>query len=163
MTESTRPATLVLGIGNVLLSDDGAGIHVVRYLAAHHAGLPGIDYVDGGTLNFLLAPRIEQAEWLLVVDAANLRARPGTLLTLHGEAMDRFLQSKGRSAHEVGLRDLLSMAWLVGRLPRQRALLGIQPASLKWGERLSPAVTAVVPRAAHEVLRLAQGWAQTRA
>lgn len=158
MNPFPTPTTLVLGIGNLLLTDEGAGIHVVRYLARHYGELPGMDYVDGGTLNFLLAPRIEQAERLVVVDAANLRATPGTQRTFHGDEMDRFLQGMGRSAHEVGLLDLLTMARLVGRLPLRRALLGIQPASLEWGNAPSLAVARVIPHAAHEVLRLAERW-----
>jgi len=155
-----RCHTLVLGIGNLLLTDEGAGIHVVRYLARHHAGLPGVDYVDGGTLNFLLAPRIEEVKQLVVVDAANLGAPPGTRRTFQGERMDRFLQGKGRSAHEVGLLDLLTMARLVGRLPAQRALLGIQPGSLDWGDSPSPAVARAIPQAAHGVVRLVERWNQ---
>lgn len=152
------PTTLVLGIGNLLLTDDGAGIHVVRHLARRQPIRPDIDYVDGGTLNFLLAPRIEEAERLLVVDAAALGAVPGTRHTFHGEDMDRFLQGRGRSAHEVGLLDLLTMARLVGRLPARRALLGIQPASLDWGDHPTPAVARAIPQAAQEVVHLLEQW-----
>lgn len=158
MNALPTPATLVLGIGNLLLTDEGAGIHVVRYLAQHYAQWRGMDYVDGGTLNFLLAPRIEQADWLVVVDAANLRAAPGTQRAFHGDDMERFLRGKGRSPHEVGLLDLLTMARLVGRLPTRRALVGIQPASLEWGNGPSPAVARAIPHAAHEVLRLVEKW-----
>jgi hydrogenase maturation protease len=152
------PAQLVLGIGNVLLTDEGAGIYVVRYLACHYPALPGIDYVDGGTLNFLLAPRIEKVEGLVVVDAANLGTTPGAHRILHGENMDRYLQGAGRSAHEVGLLDLLAMARLTDCLPARRALVGIQPASVQWGDGPSPAVTRAIPHAAHEVVRLLERW-----
>lgn len=162
MKAASFPTTLVLGIGNLLLTDEGVGIHVVRYLARHYAVLPGIDYVDGGTLNFLLAPRIEKVDRLVVVDAANLGATPGAHRTLHGEDMDRFLQGSGRSAHEVGLLDLLAMARLAGRLPAQRALVGIQPASLEWGEGPSPAVARAIPHAAQEVVRLVKRWNHQR-
>lgn len=159
MVKLASPAgALVLGIGNLLLTDEGVGIHVVRYLARHHAGLPGVDYVDGGTLNFLLAPRIGDVAQLVVVDAANLGATPGTRRFFEGEAMDRFLHGKGRSAHEVGLLDLLTMTRLVGRLPAQRALIGIQPASLDWGDQPSPLVASAIAPAAQEAVSLIERW-----
>ncbi|MGF1612972.1 MAG: HyaD/HybD family hydrogenase maturation endopeptidase [Gammaproteobacteria bacterium] len=150
--------TLVLGIGNVLLTDEGVGIHVLRYLARHHAGLPGVEYLDGGTLNFLLTPRIERAERLIVIDASNLGVPPGTYRILQNGDMDRFLQRAGRSAHEVSLLDLLAMARWLGRLPAPRALVAVQPASLDWGDGPSPALTLAISSIAGAVVRLLEAW-----
>jgi hydrogenase maturation protease len=158
LKRALSPTTLVLGIGNLLLTDEGAGIHVVRYLTHHHAQLPRVEYVDGGTLNFLLVPRIEEAKQLVVVDAANLGAPPGTCCTFYGDDMDHFLQKTARSAHEVGLLDLLTMARLVNRLPARRVLIGIQPGSLAWGDEPSPPVALAITPAAHEVVRIIERW-----
>jgi hydrogenase maturation protease len=127
--------TLILGIGNVLLSDEGAGIHLLEHLRTHHPNIAGVEYLDGGTLGFTLATEIEDAENLIVLDAAHLNARPGAMCCLVGMEMDTFLGSAKRSAHEVGLLDLLDMARLTETLPRNRALVGIQPGETGWGDR----------------------------
>ena len=155
------PTTLVLGIGNLLLTDEGVGIHVVNYLVHHYPTLPGVSYLDGGTLSFLLAARIADAERLIVVDAAELGALPATVRTFSDVEMDRFLRGTRRSAHEVGLVDVLNMARLAGRFPSRRALVCIQPAALGWGDRPSPMVAAAVPSAAREVIRLLEMWTVT--
>lgn len=158
-TTSSPARTLVLGIGNLLLTDEGAGIHVLRYLLEHHPGLPGVEYLDGGTLSFTLAAAIEDADQLIVIDAAQLHAPPGTVRCFEGEIMDRQLGNAKLSVHEVGLVDLMDIVRLAGRLPQRRALVGIQPATIaEWGEAPSPAVEAAVPQAAAEVARLIDTW-----
>ncbi len=148
----------MLGIGNTLLSDEGIGIHVLNYLREHHPDLPGVTYLDGGTLSFTLAGEVEEADNLIVLDAASLKAEPGTVRTFAGAEMDRYLGTAKRSVHEVGLLDLLDIARLTNALPANRALVGIQPRDLGWGERPSDSVAAAVPRAAAEVLELLQAW-----
>ncbi len=149
---------LVLGIGNNLLTDEGAGVHVVNHLRQHHPDLPGVQYLDGGTLSFTLAEPIARCDGLIVVDAARLDATPGTIRLFEGEAMDRYMQGKRGSVHEVGLGDLLDMTRLTGDLPLRRALLGIQPFSLDWGEAPTPQVAQAIAPAAGKVLKLIRDW-----
>lgn len=144
--------TLVLGIGNTLLSDEGCGVHVVHHLRETRMDLAGITWMDGGTLSFTLAPAIETAQNLIVVDAAQLHAEPGTVQCFIGADMDRFVGGKKHSVHEVSLSDLLDMARLSDALPAKRALVGIQPASMDWGDSPTPAVAAAIPHAAQVVL-----------
>lgn len=164
MSLHTTPSpahTLVLGIGNLLLTDEGAGIHVLRHLIEHYPGLPGVEYLDGGTLSFTLAAAIEDADHLIVIDAAQLHAPPGTVRCFEGEIMDRQLGNAKLSVHEVGLVDLMDIVRLADRLPQRRALVGIQPATIaEWGEHPSPAVAAAVPQAAAEVVRLIDTWSR---
>ena len=151
--------TLVLGIGNNLLTDEGVGIHVVRYLEAHHSGEPGLTYLDGGTLSFTLAEPIAAHDNLIVVDAARFGEPAGTVRCLEGRDMDRYLTGNRQSVHEVGLTDLLDIARLSDTLPALRALVGIEPASLDWGENPSPAVAHAIAAAAALVLATARRWA----
>ena len=157
VTESTA-TTLVLGIGNILLSDEGAGVHVVRYLEQRHPRLPHVTWLDGGTLSFTLAVPIEDANNLIVVDAAQLESAPGTVRCFAGEEMDRFLGTRRHSVHEVNMADLLDIGRLTGTLPRNRALVGIQFDSLAWGDAPSDAVAEAIPRAAGQVLTLIRAW-----
>lgn len=149
---------VVLAIGNVLLSDDGVGAKVLAALEAHSSFPADTRLVDGGTLSFSLEAELDDCAGLIVVDASRLGAQPGTVECLEGQAMDRLLQKSGRSVHEVGLADVLDVARLTERLPSHRALIGIEPDTIDWGETLSPAVQAAVPLAADRVLGLLATW-----
>jgi hydrogenase maturation protease len=152
--------TLILGIGNTLLSDEGVGVHVVRHLAAHHGDEPDVTFLDGGTLSFTLAGDIADHDCLIVVDAARLDGPPGTVGCFEDEAMDRYLGRAQMSVHEVGLSDLMDMARLSDTLPRHRALIGIQPSVLDLGDGPSVEVAPAVAVAAGLALDLARRWQQ---
>jgi hydrogenase maturation protease len=151
--------TLILGIGNTLLSDEGAGIHALEYLRRAYPAIRGVHYLDGGTLSFTLAGEIEDADNLIVIDAAQLDASPGTVRCMTGSEMDRFL-GKGRcSVHEVGLLDLMDIARLTDSFPARRALIGIQPETTAWGDVPSPPVCRAFAEVAAHALGLLEQWA----
>ena len=157
MTGSRK--TLILGIGNVLLRDEGAGIHAIRQLADLAERRDDIELMDGGTLSFSLAGAIEDAENLIVIDAAQYDGEPGTTRVFVGEQMDTFIGSNRKcSVHEVSLIDLMAIALLSGQLPQQRALIGIQPHSIAWGETPSPPVASAIRLACDQALRLVAEW-----
>jgi hydrogenase maturation protease len=150
--------TLFLGIGNTLLSDEGIGVHIINHLSAHYPNEPNATFLDGGTLSFTLAEPIATHDNLIVIDAARWREPPGTTRTLLDEEMDRYLSGNRESVHEVGLMDLLDIARLSETLPKRRALIGIQPEKLDWGDHATPLVEAAIPMAAQEALRLHRLW-----
>lgn len=154
----TKKSTLVLGIGNTLLTDEGAGVHALEYLRRRYPGLPGVHYLDGGTLSFTLAGEIEDADNLIVIDAAQLDAAPGEVRCLTGTEMDRFLGKGKCSVHEVGLADLMDIARLTGTFPQQRALIGIQPGTFGWGDAPSAPVGEAFPQVAVHFSRLIRQW-----
>jgi hydrogenase maturation protease len=154
-----RNHTLVLGIGNTLLSDEGAGVHALEYLRSRHPEIPGVHYLDGGTLSFTLAGEIEDVDNLIVIDAAQLQAAPGTVRCMTGNEMDRFLGQGKCSVHEVGLLDLMDIARLMDALPRRRALIAIQPEMFCWGEAPSPPVSRAFPEVVTQALNLIERWA----
>jgi hydrogenase maturation protease len=150
---------LVLGIGNTLLSDEGVGIHVLHALDGVFPPEAEVDLLDGGTLSFTLAGPIEDAEALVVVDAAELRSAPGEVRVFEGEAMDAFLAGNRKSSvHEVGLIDLMVIARLAGHWPERRALVAIQPEKLDWGETPTEKVAAAVPLACEHIKNLIGRW-----
>jgi hydrogenase maturation protease len=156
--EPALSTALVLGIGNVLLSDDGAGVKLLERLRSE-LGADAADFVDGGTLSFSLLSYVESADSMLVIDAADLVSAPGTIGLFEDLVMDRFLASvRRRTVHEVGLIDLLDMARFQGCLPRRRALLCIQPARIEWSETLSAAVAQALPAAGRQARALLQRW-----
>lgn len=150
--------TLILGIGNTLLSDEGVGIHMLAHLQQHYPDLADVEYLDGGTLSFTLAAWIEEADNLIVIDAAELHSTPGTIEVFAGEEMDRFAGKTKRSVHEVSLGDLLAIAYLTDALPANRALVAIQPEEIDWGQCLSNRVKQALPVAGRSVNDLLQQW-----
>lgn len=153
-------STLILGIGNTLLSDEGAGIHALNLLQSYHPDQPNLTYIDGGTLSFTLACYIEDCDNLIVFDAAELNAPAGTVKTMAGEKMDAFLGAARRSPHEVGLLDLFDIARLTETLPLKRALIGIQPQTIDWGMSPTKAVEKSLPYAVNEAVNLLVQWKQ---
>jgi hydrogenase maturation protease len=152
---------VVLGIGNTLLGDEGAGVHALHALKARAGSLniTDVDYLDGGTLSFTLAAPIGEADRLIVIDAAQLKDTPGSVRLFEDDAMDDFLGNQRKaSVHEVGLIDLMVMARLAGTFPARRALIGIQPEYLDWADAPTPAVAAAIPRVCDLALELMQRW-----
>ncbi|AHE98007.1 peptidase M52 [Thioalkalivibrio paradoxus ARh 1] len=150
---------MVLGLGNILLTDEGAGVHVVNRLAQEHAARDDIEFMDGGTLSFTLAGAIVATDSLIVVDTAALGAEPGTIRVFEGDAMDHFVTTGPRSSvHEVSLSDLLAVTALEGLLPRRRALVGIQPLEMDWGDRPTTEVARAIPAACEAVMDIVKRW-----
>jgi hydrogenase maturation protease len=149
---------LVVGVGNTLLQDDGAGVRVIEALRADTE--QGMEIVDGGTLGLSLLPRMEDADAVIVVDASELGQAPGTLHIFFNEEIDRQLSGKRRTVHEVALADLFSAAAIQGRCPSKRALVAIQPGCTEWGLETTEAVSAAIPEACAAIRALAMRWRQ---
>lgn len=153
--------TLILGLGNTLLGDEGVGVHVVRRLRGQQVQNNEIELLDGGTLSFTLAGVIEAVDQLVVIDAARINGTPGGIHLYEGEEMDRFIAARQKSSvHEVSLLDLLTIARLTDRLPRRRALIGIEPELVDWSDSLSRRVEQAVPRACDVARQLIKRWRQ---
>lgn len=149
---------LALGIGNVLLRDDGVGIRVLRSLERGFERDARVRFVDGGTIGFMLSGLLGEATDLLVLDAVRMAESPGSVRCFEGDAMDRFLTGRRSSVHEIGLRDALDMARLSGTFPRRRALIGVEPATVEIGEELSPEVERGIEPAVALARDVLQRW-----
>lgn len=151
--------TLILGLGNTLLQDEGAGVHAIRRLADRLDADSGVELIDGGTLSFTLAGAIEDADNLIVIDAAQYDGEPGSTRMFVGEQMDAFIGSNRKhSVHEVSLVDLMAIALLSGQLPQRRALIGIQPQEVAWGDTPTPPVASAIRLACDQAMRLVGEW-----
>lgn len=153
-----KTSLLVLGVGNILLTDDGVGPKAAEALQARFPEDAGIAFLDGGTLSFTLADTIADHDGLIVIDACELVAEPGTIRLFEGAEMDAHMLGGRRSVHEVALSDLLDMVRLRGALPERRALVGIQPLELSWGLELSAPVAAGFASLCAEVEALIGRW-----
>jgi hydrogenase maturation protease len=149
---------LVLGIGNSLLTDDGAGVHAALQLRERTGPRAGIKILDAGTLGFSLLSELEGADALIAIDAARDGGEPGAVCVREGSDFDRFVQRSSRSVHEVGLSDLLDMARLAGQLPSHRVLIGVEPKTIDWGLELTPPVAAALPHCVDVALSFIDRW-----
>lgn len=136
--------TLVLGLGNTIMSDDGIGPKVIEQLQ-QNTGLPeGVLLLDGGTLGLDLLPHLEGVQRLIIVDAVEIRQPAGTCVRLAGDEVPIALETK-LSPHQMGMKDLLAVARLMGHLPDEIVLIGVQPACLEMDTELTPPIAAALP------------------
>ncbi|GFO55860.1 membrane protein [Geomonas sp. Red276] len=150
-------SVLVLGIGNLVMADDGVGVRVVQLLAGRHRFPEWVTVLDGGTLGLDLLPQLEGISKLLVVDAVECDGEPGTLVRLTGEDIPLALQTKV-SPHQMGLKDLLTVASLMGHTADEMVLLGVKPGSIEMSMELTPAVQAQVEPLVELVLQELDRW-----
>ena len=135
---------VVLGVGNILLSDEGIGVRAVEALQRDYRLPPEVEVIDGGTCGMEMLDDLAHADHLLIVDAVKNGQPPASLVTLKGEAVPVFFGTK-LSPHQIGLADVLATLTLTGERPGNTVLLGVEPASLETGMALSPPVAARLP------------------
>lgn len=140
--------TLVLGIGNLLLGDEGVGVHVIRWLG-EQAPLPGAVLLDGGTGGFHLLGAMQEARRIVLVDATDDGQPPGTISRLTPRYSADY--PRGLSAHDIGLKDLLDAFHLLGDAPQVTLFTVSIDLPCGLGLELSPAVAAAVPEVAGRV------------
>ena len=133
--------TLVLGLGNILLGDEGLGVRTVERLQQMYDLPPDVQVIDGGTLGLNLLPYLEGVNLVVVEDAIHLDQPPGALIRLQGDEIPIVLGQK-MSVHQVGLQELLAVASLQGILPAGLVVWGMEPGELTPGLDFSPAVAA---------------------
>ena len=131
--------TVVIGLGSPLMGDDGLGLMALEALRRGGALAPEPQLVDGGTWGMNLLPWIEGAERLLLVDAIRGGRAPGELVVIERDRLPRGLGIK-LSPHQIDLQEVLALAELRGRLPRDAVAIGLEPARVELGCELSPVV-----------------------
>lgn len=129
---------LILGLGNLLLSDEGVGVHAVNALQQRFQLPEGVDALDGGTSGMDLLDSIAGRDHLIVCDAVRSDELPGSVHRFDGEAIAAFFATR-ISPHQLGLSDVLANLELLGERPRHVTIIGVVPADLSLGTELSPA------------------------
>jgi len=150
-------AILVLGLGNTIMTDDGFGVKVVNTLSSRYRFQGPVTLLDGGTLGLDLLPYLENLERLLIIDALDMRAAPGTISRIEGEEVPRAFASK-LSVHQMGLQDLLAVAELQGHVPKELVVWGVQPESIEMGTELTAVAAAAVEPVITEVVAELRRW-----
>jgi len=130
---------LVLGAGNILLSDEGIGVRVVEALQDRYSIPDAVEVLDGGTCGMGLLDVLAGRDHLIIVDAVNTGRPPGTLVRLADDEIPAAFRTKS-SPHQLGLQDVLALLHLLDKAPRRLTVIGVQPSSLDLSLELSPLV-----------------------
>lgn len=136
---------LILGIGNILLGDEGVGVRVVEELERRYRLPPDVVALDGGTSGMDLLNPIAEAGVLIVADAVRTGNPPGSVIRLDGNDVPAFFRTK-LSPHQVGIADVLAAAQLTERVPAKVTLFGVEPENMDLGLELSDTVRPQVDK-----------------
>ncbi len=147
---------VVLGIGNLLCSDDGAGVVALRDLRSDPRLPPQVELIDGGTLGLELMHVIAGATHLLVLDAADADRPPGTVFCLDSSALSAV--AGGGTVHQLGVADLMSALRLLDEAPKHLAIVAVQPANLRVGTALSPEVQTAMAALLDNAIQQLNAW-----
>ena len=151
MSEAVRFRIGLLGLGNLMRTDDAVGMLTLRSLAEDDRLPPEVLVIEGGALGLDLLDSLRDVSHLLAIDAVDTGVAPGTLVRFEGDELSRLPVSK--SVHLLGFSDLMGVLRLIGAAPAKVILLGVQPESTDWGTVLTPAVEAAQKELVHAALR----------
>ncbi|MGO9256467.1 MAG: hydrogenase maturation protease [Bryobacteraceae bacterium] len=150
-----RAPVLVLGLGNLLLEDDGVGLRLLEAVAAEPLG-ENVELVDGGTQGLALLGYLGGRKLTVILDAVGLGEAPGTVHLLRGAEIEKLGAHRSTTAHEGNALELLAAARLVGDEPEETVIVGIEPEHVRTGVGLSDSVSAGVPEAAALAVQVIQ-------
>jgi hydrogenase maturation protease len=142
---------IILGIGNILLGDEGIGVHVVSFLRSQE--LPSnVEVIDGGTATFNLLPMISGVSKLIVVDAVKGKGEPGSIYRFTPDDI-KAEKKIATSLHQIGLLNVLEMADKIGEKPKSTVIIGVEPQNMEWGLEPSTEIKKKIPKIIDLVLK----------
>lgn len=150
-------SVLVLGVGNLVMGDDGVGVLVAQKILQMYRFSGNVEVMDGGTLGLDLLPRLENITNLILIDAVETGKKAGTCIRLYGQELPIALETKV-SPHQMGLKDLLAVSELMGHSPKEMVLIGVQPGSIEMEIGLTPEVEAQLETLVSNVLIELKNW-----
>ena len=149
-TEKYSQKIVILGIGNILLSDEGIGVHVANELFKRV--LPeNVSVVEGGTDGFRLLNVITEADRLIVIDAVRGGDEPGAIYRFDIDDVKRCPSGFKTSVHQIGILEVIDLSGLIGKTPHT-TIIGVEPKSLEMSMELSPEIRDKMPRIIEIVL-----------
>jgi hydrogenase maturation protease len=149
--------TVVIGVGNPIMGDDGLGVVALDRLRQRWSPPPSVQLVEGGTWGMNLLPLIEDAEQVMLLDAIDAGRPTGSLVVLQGDEVPRTLGLK-LSPHQIDLREVLALAQLRGTLPKDLVAVGLQPGRIEMASELSPEVEARLDELLAVVIARLERW-----
>jgi len=147
----------VLGVGNIILSDEGLGVKALKLLQANYEFIGDIELMDGGTLGIDLLYYLRDTEKLLILDAVRGGKSAGTLYRFEGEAVKKYFSGKV-SMHDLGIQEVLALMDMTDDSPSEVVVIGIEPEKLDIGTELSRSVEENIPRLLKESINQIKKW-----
>jgi hydrogenase maturation protease len=151
---------LVIGLGNILLKDEGVGVHTVNDMGKRYTFSPPVELIDGGTMGLDLLPFFEEYKRILIVDAVDFGKEPGHIEAIEDEHIP-FVFLPKLSAHHIGLYDVLFAAELMDIKPEKICLIGIQPESIDVGLEMTAQIRSNMVRITEQIVRKLEEWGVT--
>jgi hydrogenase maturation protease len=147
---------LVLGLGNLVRSDDGVGVHIALQLMSDPRLPSEVEVIDGGTQGLNLLPTVTEATHIVAIDAVNAGVAPGTILRYEISELDMLPGSP--SVHQIGFADLLEALRWLDKSVQSLVLIGVQPEETGWETKLSPTLEAALPKLIETVINEVEHW-----
>ena len=144
--------TLIFGAGNLLLSDEGFGVHFIKYLEQHYCFGEDVELYDGGTLGIMVTHLLEEADRVFLVDVVDAKGEPGDIYRYEKEDFMLGRLPIKMSPHQIGIQEVLTLSDLRGRTPDQVSLFGVIPSTYEAGVELSPLLAEKLPGLAEMVV-----------
>lgn len=158
-TMGDAPTITVLGIGNVLWADEGFGVRCAEILQQRYEFASNVQLIDGGTQGLYLIQHVQSADYLLIFDAIDYDLAPGEMKVVEGEDVPKYLGAKKMSLHQTGFQEVLALAHLTGRYPKEVVLIGCQPEEIEdYGGSLRPLLKAAIEPALQYALVRLSNW-----
>jgi len=145
-----KKKTVILGVGNLLLSDEGVGVHVINKMMDMHFP-PDIELIEGGVDGLRLMNLVVGVDRLIVIDAVKGGGSPGSIYKFRPEEFVTRTDTSKLSVHQVGILEVIRLSGLVGKLP-ETTIIGVEPKSIEMGMELTPKIQSKVPRIIELVL-----------
>ncbi|TAN43183.1 MAG: HyaD/HybD family hydrogenase maturation endopeptidase [Nitrospirae bacterium] len=147
---------LVLGVGSILMMDEGIGVRAIEELEARYVFPENVELLDGGTSGIELISYFTGKDYLIIIDAIKADTKPGTVLKVEGEDVHAKFRTR-ISPHQIGISDLLAAATLTDEVPKELVMYGIEPKTIKMGIGFSDEVSAAFNRLIEVVIEELRG------
>lgn len=144
--------TLIFGAGNLLLSDEGFGVHFIQYLQQHYCFPEDVELYDGGTLGIMVTHMLEAADHVYLVDVIDAKGEPGDIYRYEKDDFMLGTLPIKMSPHQIGIQEVLTLSDLRDRCPEKISLFGVIPQSYDAGVELSPLLAGKLPGLAELVV-----------
>ena len=157
MENEINSTITLLGVGNILLSDEGLGVHIVNQFKEDYVCNPPVNVIDGGTMGMELLSYMRGMKKLILVDAINGGEVAGTVYEFPHEEMNTYFTDR-ISVHEVGMQDILRIRALQEDPLEDATVVGIEPSSLELGLEMTPVVASSIPKVIEIIRRILTEW-----
>lgn len=147
----------VLGVGNILMQDEGIGVRVVEQLLCQYTFPPNVQVLDGGTLGMELLRFLVGTDKLILVDAVAGNLPPGSLYQFRNDEVKAYFKEKV-SMHELGIQDVLSVMDVLEKPVQEIMILGVQPLTIDIGLEMTPLIGKTVEIIVQKVLLALKNW-----